>query len=135
MMPKLTETRFVRGVLEPFFETGTEGVIWSVYDTSITNDEGKWTYDGLYCLQDGDKLTVYEPDGTTVRWQGTVKLEYKRNWQPYPGNPQYGQQAVLGYWVHGLQEDLPPEAWAQMFFDALPVLLERAPNAKPDDTN
>lgn len=111
----------VSGVLDPFFETGTEGVIWSVYDPR------KGGYDGLNCLKDGDHLTVFEPDGETVRWQGVVKLEYKRRFRPYPANPQYGQQEVLGFWVHGLQEGLAPTVWAKMFFDRLPCLLVTKP--------
>lgn len=111
----------VSGVLEPFFETGTEGVVWSVYDPR------KRGYEGLNQLQNGDHLTVYEPDGVTIRWKGVVRLEYKRNYRPYPMNPKYGQQEVLGYWVHGLQRTLEPEAWARMFFDGLPCLLRRKP--------
>lgn len=112
----------VSGILDPFFETGTEGVIWSIYDPRCALGE---PYEGLHDLKNGDHLTVYERDGITVRWKGTIKLEYKRNWRPYPMNPQYGQQEVLGFWVHGLQEDLSPEDWARMFFDKLPAVLRR----------
>jgi hypothetical protein len=118
-----TTPLIIHGKLDPFFETGTEGVIWSVYD------ESKKGYDGLFCLEDGDKLTVYGHDGVTVIWEGVVALEYKRNWHAYPLNPQYGQQAVYGYWVHGFQATLAPEVWAMMFFAGLPAKLERAPKA------
>lgn len=100
------------GVLDAFWETGTEGVIWSV---AVDGYEG---YDSLFCLKDGDGLKIYGKDGEAV-WTGVVKLEWKRNWQPFPMNPQYGQQAVLGYWVHGLQEDVEPEIWVRWFFEAL----------------
>jgi hypothetical protein len=55
------------GALEPFCETGTEGVIWSLHEY------GKNGYDGLNVLKKGDLLTVYNAvrDGE-VEWEGTV---------------------------------------------------------------
>ena len=41
------------GALEPFAETGSEGVIWAV------SEYGKSGYEGLNFLEDGDELTVY----------------------------------------------------------------------------
>jgi hypothetical protein len=104
--------------LEPFFETGTEGVIWAVYE------DGKQGYDGLNSLKDGDRLKIFASDDS-ILWEGIVQLEYKRRYRPYPLNPQYGQQEVLGYWVHGFQENLDPEVWGKMFFDALKAELTK----------
>ncbi|MBI1362387.1 MAG: hypothetical protein GC134_00190 [Proteobacteria bacterium] len=129
----MSDKIILSGVLEAFWETGTEGVIWSFYDTSLQTPDGKRTYDGLHCLKDGDHLTVYGFDGKTVVWEGTVKLEYERNWEKFPLNPQYGQQAALGFWVHGFQESLVPEVWAMMFFAELPAKLVVAPQkAQPE---
>lgn len=100
----------IKGELEAFFETGTEGVIWSLYD------ERNLGYESLVCLKNGDYLEVYNDDGS-IFWKGDVNLEYKRRYRPYPMNPQYGQQEVFGMWVHGFQEDADPEIWAKMFFD------------------
>jgi hypothetical protein len=102
--------RVISGELHPFFETGTEGVLWSIYE------EGKESYDALHVLEDGDHLTVFDPHGETI-WTGVVQLEYERRYRPYPQNPQYGQQEVFGFWVHGFQADIEPEQWAEMFFD------------------
>lgn len=57
----------VYGALEPFAETETEGVIWSL------TEYGKKGYDSLHTLDNGDNLTVYKTvtDGN-VFWQGTV---------------------------------------------------------------
>lgn len=96
----------VIGRLEAFFETGTEGVIWSLHDPSLPG------YDGLWPLYSGDQLKVLDGDG----WEGTVDLEYARNRQPSPYGGRPGQ-AANGLWVHGFQSSLEPDVWAKMFFD------------------
>ena len=57
------------GALDPFSETGTEGVIWAL------DEFGKNGYDALNILQDGDKLTVYKNvrDGE-VEWEGAIDV-------------------------------------------------------------
>ena len=105
----------IKGKLDPFFETGTEGVIWSLYE------DGKEGYDALVILDQGDYLTIFDPeDSTKVVWEGNIDLEYERNYHPYPMNPKYGQQAVMGYWVHGIQRDVEPDDWGIWFFKAYP---------------
>jgi hypothetical protein len=112
----------IRGVLEPFFETGTEGVIWSVYE------DGRTGYDGLNCLADGDYLKIFDKeDPTKVVWEGIIDLEWERNYRKYPMNPEYGQQEVGGFWVHGLQSDVTPQQWGHWFFKAYPAELVKGP--------
>lgn len=108
----------VTGTLDPFFETGTEGVIWSLVVAGMPG------YDGLFSLHDGDELVIYNATGQ-AQWRGQVKLEYERRWRPYPTNPKHGQQEVLGFWVHGFQATLDPEVWAKAFFDRAPAVLWR----------
>lgn len=108
----------VNAHLEAYFETGTEGIIWSM----CTDNEG---YDGLHCLQDGDELTVYTKDRCAILWKGIVHLEYKRLLTPYPTNPEYRQQMIFNRWVHGFQVGLQPEVWAKWFFSELPASLKR----------
>lgn len=110
----------VYGRLDAFFETGTEGVIWSVIDPGLP------AYDGLWSLRDGDQLSVLGRRRETV-WKGTVQLEYERNWEPYEHNPGHGQQAVGGIWVHGLQVDLAPDDWAIMFSERHRAILTLGP--------
>ena len=106
----------IKGKLEAFFETGTEGVIWSVCE-----DE-KEGYDSLHCLKNGDNLTIFHPENPgIVICTGEIDLEYERNYRPYPMNPQYGQQAVHGMWVHGFQRDVVPEDWGTWFFKHYPA--------------
>lgn len=92
----------VSGVMEGFCEQGTEGTIWSVYDPR------KVSYDGLNPLQNGDHLTVYEPDGVTIRWKGTVRFDYSE-------------------YHHGYQRRMAKEDWVALFRDNLPCLLRRKP--------
>ena len=111
----------IKGILEPFFETGTEGVIWSVYE------DGKSGYDALHCLGCGDHLAIYDlVDPSKLLWYGNIDYEYERNKQPFPFNPQYSQQTVLGAWVHGLQKDVDPEEWGNWFFRQYPCELIEA---------
>ena len=111
----------IHGELEAFWETGTEGVYWSMIDPSMPG------YDGLWTLKDGDRLCVLAADDTML-WEGVIQLEYERNWQPYDEeDTEYGQQAVHGYWVHGLQQDVDPQEWADMFFLRHRALLDLGP--------
>lgn len=45
------------GVLDPYFETGTEGTVWSLIE------DGKPGYDGLRQIENGDHLTIYMENG------------------------------------------------------------------------
>jgi hypothetical protein len=100
----------VRGRLEPFYETGTEGVVWSLQDPWLPG------YDGLWCLRDGDHLKVI--DGG---WEGKISLDYQRN--QMSNEHGYSGQAVYGFWVNGLQEDAEAERWAHMFVNRARAIL------------
>lgn len=110
-------SKVIAGKLEAFAETGTEGYIWTLYDDT------KVGHYGLNFLQDGDHLTIYHPTQRQIVWQGNVDLEYETNYQPFPLNPEYGQQAVNGMWVHGVQRDVVPETWASWFTAKYPAEL------------
>ena len=111
----------IKGKLEPYFETGTDGTIWAVYE------DGKEGYDGLHILKKGDNLIIFQPENPgIVIWEGNIDLEYERNYHPYPMNPQYGQQAIYGVWVHGFQRDVLPEEWGTWFFKHYPCELKKA---------
>lgn len=112
-------TEIIKGKLDPFFETGTEGVIWSLYE------DGKEGYDGLRPLYNGDYLMVFHPEDDSLVWEGNINFEYERNFRNYPTNPEYGQQEVFGFWIHGLQENVSPEDWGTWFFKSYPANLIR----------
>jgi hypothetical protein len=108
----------IDGVLDGFFETGTEGVIWSVY-ADRTNPEFR-SYNKLHRIKDGDRLIVYAPDNKTVVFDEVIDYDTHAGWRPYPmqteGLPVYGQQVALGFWVHGVQRGMAPDDWARFFF-------------------
>lgn len=109
----------IKGKLEPFAETGTEGVIWSLED-----NQGRG-YDSLHCLDYGDFLRVFDPeDENKVIWEGRIDFEWERRYRTYPLNPQYGQQEIFGVWVHGFQFDVEPEDWGTWFFKNYPAEYE-----------
>lgn len=98
--------KVIYGALEPFCETGTEGVIWSV------QEYGQSGYAGLNCLQDGDKLTVYSSvhDGE-VEWEG--KLDFDKE-----------QVEKIG-WTEILRKarHMDTQKWMQMCWDRRPVVI------------
>lgn len=99
-----------------FYETGTEGVFWSICDNNKTG------YDALAPLKNGDYLFVEDGKGK-IEWEGTVALDYDTNRISRPTNPNYKQQSVAGYWVHGLQIGVDPELWASWFLEERPAVV------------
>lgn len=101
----------VHGILEDFFETGTEGVCWSVYE------DGKQGYEGLHLLGEGHHLRVTDETGT-VRFEGSIEPDCEKGWMEYPGRPGegYGQPCALGMWIHWTQAGWEPDDWAALFF-------------------
>ena len=119
-----------KGILDPFWETGTEGVMWSVQDCRLPG------YDSLFCLDEGDELTVFGNDGKPV-WNGIIEEDSKACWTPYPGNPvssdgqPLGQPVVDGMYVHWVQKNTDPKVWSDMFHNRLrAVLIQKNPRSK-----
>ena len=108
----------IKGTLDPFFETGTEGICWCIYE------DGKTGYEGLELLKPGDYLTVFDPaDLDRILWEGEVDFDYKSNLTMIPSNPQYSLQAIDGYWVNGIQIDVDPKIWMMWFNGMYPAEL------------
>jgi hypothetical protein len=128
----------VTGRLEFHSETGTEGGHWAVFDTRFFHRKGEpcfenvpdgtcWAYhpanqgwghagyEGLLILQDGDQLTIYEPDGETVEWSGVIDLIR---------HPLFTEDAN-GMWIRADQCGVERSRWAEWFFDERPCALRR----------
>lgn len=91
-----------------FFETGTEGVIWSVAEP------GK-SYEGLHELEDGDVLLIFSGDYDELLWVGVIDLDWEIGVRSSPLNPEYKQQVSNGLWCHGIQRGFEPDQWGQLF--------------------
>jgi hypothetical protein len=94
----------IKGILEPFCETGTEGIVWSLQDEKHISADGKqWSYDGLNCLEDGDFLKVFNDAARKkVIWQGEIKLKH-------PPATRFNR---------GVQDGVDERKWTGMFFEA-----------------
>lgn len=130
------------GRTEFYSETGTEGGYWAVqrydgmHDRSALVDgrcpwgdgdgcpvvRGWWhehaSYEGLHVLRDGDRLTVFEADGETVRWSGEISLIRHSLFT----------EDARGLWIHADQAGVSRDEWAAMFFAELPCSVIPAPH-------
>jgi hypothetical protein len=100
----------ISGTTLAYFETGTEGVLWAIIDESVPQG----SYEGLIILNNGDYLEIFNKNNEPL-FKGIIDFDFKKNWTPYPLNPKYGQQAIGGYWVHGVQKDIDPDTWLSWF--------------------
>lgn len=100
----------VTGALDIYFETGSEGVFWVIYD------ENQKDFYGLTLVEQGDYLKVFDEDDT-VLFDGEIVPDYETGWMEYPLNPGsgLGQQCALGWWVHWIQKGWQPDDWASLF--------------------
>jgi len=103
----MNRTKKLRGVIDGFFETGCEGILWVFI-------EDKADLRNMHELVEGDHLTVFAEDGAKS-FDGKIECDRKIGWTAYPGNKKRGQQAALGYWVHWIQRGWQPDGWARLF--------------------
>ncbi|MEK7478571.1 MAG: hypothetical protein AAB626_01440 [Patescibacteria group bacterium] len=124
---KNRKVKIIRGVLDPFWESGTEGMIWS-----IDNGKDKKGYDGLYCIHTGDHLTIYGEKGEII-FKGKIFQDTMAGWTEYPRNPGNGQPLALGCWIHWTQIGWKPDDWARLFLRGKKPALRAELIQKRDD--
>ncbi len=98
----------IEGVLDGYFETGSEGTHWVVLADQDPMREG------MHFLQEGDHLSITDEVGHGL-WSGVIACDRDTGWRSYPRNPKYGQPIALGRWIHWTQRGFSPDAWARFF--------------------
>ena len=136
MPKKPVKTKIIKGSLDSYFETGTEGVYWSL------QEDGKTGYDGLVLLRPDlhiENMKIYYtkaikwvkdkpvPDKTPkLVWEGKLDLitSFKAPSHPYFSQyiKQYpsgnGQQLSFGgMWVHHLPTNIDLGIWYKIFLN------------------
>ena len=109
------EKAMTTGSLSFYAETGTEGVYWAF------EKEGTHGYEGLHLLRDGDRLKVFNRDGS-VRWEGDIQL---KSYPPF-------SESAGGLWIHSDQVGVERQFWAEMFFEELKAELAVSAAGGPD---
>lgn len=113
----------IKGVLTDWFETGTEGVHWTLQDEKHISDEGFYSYEGLHILKNGDYLEI-SWKGSTPIWSGVLRMLKTRKamFDPYltqyvKGDPNlsFPQLSFAGLWVHALPINVDLGLWHDVF--------------------
>lgn len=61
----------LRGYISTYWEQGWEGDDLLVFQDAAYIEGDRWSLDGMYTIQPGDRLTIYATDGRTL-WSGVV---------------------------------------------------------------
>ncbi|KKW22969.1 MAG: hypothetical protein UY70_C0008G0018 [Candidatus Kaiserbacteria bacterium GW2011_GWB1_52_6] len=81
----------------------------------LISDEN-WSYDGLHILHNGDELTIFSKDDSSVVWSGTIELTTFTSFTEHAD----------GWWIHSDQNGVPRHIWATWFFQEYPAFLTPA---------
>lgn len=106
MVKKPSEEKY-SGLLDGWFETGSEGTHWVL-------DNGSGT---PIFVEKGDHLKVYGKDGN-IAFEGTIVPDTKTGWKHYLGHPDQkaGQPMAFGHWnIHWTQKGWDVDEWARLF--------------------
>lgn len=80
----------------------------------LVSPDGRWSYEGLHVLKNGDLLTIYSPEKPEeIVWSGVILLEQFSLFT----------QESFGCWIHSDQIGIERETWAKWFFEEYPGQL------------
>lgn len=112
----------IRGKLGEFFETGTEGVYFSLQDEKHIDDKGMYSYKGLHLLKNGDHLEILYGEDEKVLWSGKLgmisSMEAMRDkyFRQYIKTVHKNTQLSFGgRWVHNLPVNVDLGIWYHVF--------------------
>lgn len=110
--------KIIEGKLMPYYETGMEGTMWALHE------DGQEGYDGLNKLENGQLLTVFNDAARTdILWQGVIDFEMDSDKQKQIFKA-HKYHAGLGGWRFGVQKDIHPYDWIEMFYSEKPARIE-----------
>ena len=123
----------ISGILEPFSEQGSEGIVWCIYDPAHNKADGKRQLTGLHAIEAGDLLRIFTDESRrTVAWEGPVRFEHDSHKAPLPlTGGKVHVQRVRDCTVHGLPQDVDAETWFDYFVQERPATLIKAAPATP----
>lgn len=135
-MSKKDKKLEVTGLLCSYFETGMEGVAWTIYDQDFMSKTDQYrSHDGIHYFRSADYLIIYEkdtkPEDGKILWEGPLDFHYSWDKLPlaktqkghsygyaqYPQNPQYGQLQIGGMWVHQIPKKIDLDLWVDIFIN------------------
>jgi hypothetical protein len=86
------------------------------HEFELAYPDGRASYEGLHLLENGDALTIFDPqERTRVVWQGVVDL----------GPTTTYEDEIAGLWIHNRQAGVDAETWMRWFAEGFPATLER----------
>jgi len=112
----------VRGFCDFFSETGTEGGYWAFQDERHISgkDGGDWYYRGLYLLENGDILKIYDKyHHDHCLWEGMIEWMIDLEKISFFSL----MKSVFGLRVHSIQEGIDFNLWALWFLNEYPAEL------------
>lgn len=88
------------GLLFGWFETGTEGIVWSMQEFKHIGEN--WSYEGLFPLKNLDILFVLDQDQKKV-WSGVIMFDDTRT--------------AHGYHIWGIPKGWDSKEWMKLMFN------------------
>lgn len=109
----------LEGYLYAFSDQGLEGTHWTFVEDDGVNKPK------MHAIENGDLLRVFnDKSKRDVIFDAEVDLDYEVNKKPNWMIPSWILQQIDGIGtVHGIQKEMNPDQWGEMFTQEKPALL------------